>query len=141
MYSNILVATDISDDAERVLSRAKNIAEKYQAKLTLIHVVEPVVIETNFDLSPPINIDLEQSLTERAENFLAQLAEKKRLTDVNSIVTVGSAKHEIHRLCQHENVDLVVIGTHGRHGISMLLGSTANAILHGTSCDVLAVKL
>ena len=115
MYSNILVAVDISDDAELVLSRTMTLAEKFQSSITLVHVVEPVVIETNFDLSPPINIDLEQSLSERADNFLAQLADKTQLKNVKSIVTVGSAKHEIHRICQEEKIDLVVIGTHGRH--------------------------
>ena len=141
MYSNILVAVDISDDAELVLSRAMTVAEKFQSSITLVHIVEPIVIETNFDLSPPINIDLEQSLSERADNFLAQLSDKAQLKNVKPTVTVGSAKHEIHRICQEEKIDLVVIGTHGRHGVSMLLGSTANAVLHGTGCDVLAVKL
>ncbi len=37
--------------------------------------------------------------------------------------------------------DLIIIGTHGQHGIALLLGSTANAVLHGVSCDVLAVRV
>jgi len=141
MYKNILVTVDISNEAEIVLSRAVEIAKKLNSQIVLSHIVEPVVIETGFDLTPPINIDLEQSLSERADNFLNQLTEKLALNNTKAIVSIGSAKQEIHRLCNEENIDLVVIGTHGRHGISMLLGSTANAVLHGTECDVLAVKI
>jgi len=39
------------------------------------------------------------------------------------------------------NTDLVIVGSHGRHGVRLLLGSTANAVLHGAECDVLAVRV
>jgi len=141
IYKNILVAVNISTEAETVLSKAIKIAALFESKITLVHIIEPVVVETNYDLSPTLDIELQQNLTERANNFLSQLTEKMQLNNAQSIVTVGKPKHEIHRLCEEENVDLVVIGTHGRRGVSMLLGSTANAVLHGTACDVLAVKL
>jgi len=141
IYNNILVAVDISNEAETVLSKAVGLASVFEAQITLVHIVEPVVVETNYDLSPTLDIELEQNLTERADNFLNQLTEKMQLNNAKSIVTVGRTKHEIHRLCKDDNFDLVVIGTHGRHGVSVLLGSTANAVLHGTECDVLAVKV
>ncbi len=141
IYNNILVAVDISNEAEIVFSKAIGIASVFEAQITLVHVVEPVVVETNYDLNPTLDIELEQNLTERADNFLNQLTEKTQVKNAKSIVTVGRIKHEIHKLCRDENFDLVVIGTHGRHGVSMLLGSTANAVLHGTECDVLAVKV
>ncbi|MCZ6869325.1 MAG: universal stress protein, partial [Gammaproteobacteria bacterium] len=56
-------------------------------------------------------------------------------------VCVGNPASEIHRLSEAEGVDLVVMGTHGRHGLGLLLGSTANAVLHGVKCDVLAVRI
>jgi len=141
IYNNILVAVNISNEAETVLSKAQKIAALFESKITLVHIIEPVVVETNYDLSPTLDIELQQNLTERANDFLSQLTEKMQLNNSQSIVTVGKPKHEIHRLCEEGNVDLVVIGTHGRSGVSMLLGSTANAVLHGTACDVLAVKL
>jgi universal stress protein A len=48
---------------------------------------------------------------------------------------------EIHRLARELRCDLVVVGSHGRHGLALLLGSTANDVLHGAQCDVLAVRL
>lgn len=47
----------------------------------------------------------------------------------------------MHRLAKEQRCDLIVVGSHGRHGLALLLGSTANDILHGAPCDVLAVRL
>jgi universal stress protein A len=47
----------------------------------------------------------------------------------------------VHRVAEEQQVDLVVTGSHGRHGLALILGSTANAILHGAKCDVLAVRI
>ena len=141
IYHNILVAIDISNEAEIVLSRSLALAKVFDAKLTLTHIVEPVVTESDYSLNPTINLDLEPVLVERANDFLRQMTAKKHVDDVKTIVTVGSPKHEIHRICQEKNCDLVIVGTHGRHGFSLLLGNTANAVLHGTKCDVLAVKV
>ena len=140
-YNNILVALDVSNEAETVLARAVEMAENFEARLILSHVVEPIAIETNYDLGPVIDIEVEQTLMERADNFLQQLIEKFNLKDTKAITAIGSPKQELHRICKDEQINLLVIGTHGRHGVSMLLGSTANAVLHGTSCDVLSVKV
>jgi universal stress protein A len=48
---------------------------------------------------------------------------------------------EIVRLAEEEDIDLVIVGSHGRHGLALLLGSTANSVLHHTKCDVMAVRL
>lgn len=53
----------------------------------------------------------------------------------------GRPESEIHRMAETEAMDLVVIGSHGRHGLGLLLGSTANGALHGANCDVLAVRV
>jgi universal stress protein A len=56
-------------------------------------------------------------------------------------VTVGRPESEIHRLTEERSTDLVIVGSHGRKGFQLLLGSTANGVLHGTVCDVLAVRI
>ena len=53
----------------------------------------------------------------------------------------GSTRREILRLAKELDTNLIVIGSHGREGIQRLLGSTANAVLHGAPCDVLAVRI
>ncbi|BBI62758.1 hypothetical protein HSBAA_40640 [Vreelandella sulfidaeris] len=48
---------------------------------------------------------------------------------------------EIHRFAEEHGVDLIVVGSHGRHGFALLLGSTSTGVLHGAQCDVLAVRV
>ena len=74
---------------------------------------------------------------------------KKRLTEIASPqvsaedqhVLVGMPDTEIHRFAQENAVDLIVVGSHGRHGFALLLGSTSTGVLHGAQCDVLAVRV
>jgi universal stress protein A len=54
---------------------------------------------------------------------------------------MGSPKLEIVRVAEENNVDLIIVGSHGKHGIALLLGSTANGVLHHAKCDVLAVRI
>ena len=56
-------------------------------------------------------------------------------------LTYGQPRQEIHTLAKAQECDLIVVGSHGRHGLALLLGSTANDVLHGAPCDVLAVRL
>ena len=71
----------------------------------------------------------------------------KKAADVLSIpeqqqwVEFGKPRYDVVRLADEHKVDLIVVGSHGRHGIQLLLGSTANAILHHAKCDVLAIRL
>jgi len=140
-FKNILVAVDVSNEAEFVMRKAKYIAERFDSNLTIIHVVEPVVLDYTVDLVPSFNADIEESLIERANLFVKQSMENLNLNGAECKVLVGSTKHEIHREAREANMDLIVIGTHGRHGLSLLLGATASAVLHGTPCDVLTVKI
>jgi len=56
-------------------------------------------------------------------------------------VEIGNPKAEIVRVASEKDIDLIVIGTHGRHGIGLLLGSTATGVIHHAHCDVLTVRL
>jgi universal stress protein A len=76
--------------------------------------------------------------------------EKANLNEIGELLNVpenqrwliwGSPKEEICALAVQEEVDLIVVGSHGRHGLALLLGSTANDVLHHAPCDVLAVRL
>ncbi|MDN5937003.1 MAG: universal stress protein, partial [Nitrosospira sp.] len=53
----------------------------------------------------------------------------------------GVPEREIVRIAEEERVDLIVVGSHGRHGLALLLGSTANSVLHHAKCDVMAIRL
>jgi len=140
-YKHILVALDLSNEARQVAERGQDLATHYGAKISLIHVVEPVIVDNSYDLMTSLPAELDDSLQERAKSFLEKITQQFKLGKIEQIVTLGSIRSEIFRVAQEQAVDLIVIGTHGRHGVGLLLGSTANAILHGTPCDVHAVRI
>jgi universal stress protein A len=141
-YKNILLAVDFYEHCEAVANRAKDLALKYQAKLGIIHVVDSMPItDTVYGTDIPFNMDITEELMAGAKKRLAILAEKLAVTEDRVWLEMGSPKAEIVRVAEENKVDLIVIGSHGRHGLALLLGSTANGVLHHASCDVLAVRL
>jgi universal stress protein A len=140
-YERILAAVDLSPEARTVFGRACELRSHYGAQLFLLHVVEPIVLGGDYELVPVMPAEIEDTLLHRAKGFLATLVKEAGVAEVQQNVEVGSVKHEILRFADANGCDLIVIGAHGRHGVATLLGSTANAVLHGTRCDVLCVRL
>jgi universal stress protein A len=140
-YNNILVALDQTPESRLVVSRANEIAQHYGAGLTLIHVVEPLVAMEDYELAPALPLEVEKTLEQRANHYLDTLAGELDPGGADTVVKIGAPKREILHFAMDNNIDLIVIGAHGRHGIATLLGSTANAVLHGTQCDVLCVRV
>ena len=140
-YNKILVAVDLSREAGLVVTRARELAQLYSATLTLIHVVEPLVAMEDYELTPALPLEIEKTLEQQARNFLASLVSDIGLSGTETIVSLGAPKREILNYARDHDIDLIVIGAHGRHGIAILLGSTANAVLHGTHCDVMCIRV
>ena len=140
-YQHILLAVDFSKDSELVASRAVQIMKKYNARLTLLHVVANVYEEPVYDLMSSFPVDIEEKLIENANRSIESLAEKLGLPDAERIVEMGTPKTTIVQAAKQREVDLIVLGSHGVHGLGLLLGSTANAVLHAATCDVLAVRV
>jgi len=140
-YKHILFATDFSEESEPAAQRAADLARRYAARLSLIHVVELSPVDYGGDQVLPIEIDLEQSLAEEAKKRLARMAERLGAEERDRHLEIGSTKSEIIRIAAEIGVDLIVVGSHGRRGLALLLGSTANAVLHSAPCDVLAVRV
>jgi universal stress protein A len=141
-YKHILLAVDFYEHCEAVANRAKDLANKFQAKLSIIHVVDSLPItDAGYGADIPFNMDLTTELMAGAKKRLAQLAAKLGVTEDRLWLEMGSPKTEIIRVAEENTVDLIVVGSHGRHGLALLLGSTANGVLHHAACDVLAVRL
>ncbi len=136
----ILVAVDTSDEAKQVLNAAVELARCFDAELSLIHVVEPVVSENSYDLITSMPVEMDEILLKHAGEFLDSLKKDFSL-DVESRVELGPVKSQILARAKEDAVDLIVVGSHGRHGLALLLGSTANALLHGAPCDVHVVRI
>jgi universal stress protein A len=139
-YRKILLVVDLSEDSEVIGERAKSIAARFTAEITLLHVVEYVPVEPMGEALLP-TIQIESELVDRAKARLQELAGKLNLADCPRLVETGGIKAEIIRTAQRLGTDLIVLGSRERHGLAILLNFTEDAILHAAPCDVLAVRL
>jgi len=140
-YSHILLAVDFSTHTDAITEKALSLSKAFGARISLVHIVEFVQVDLSNELVMPQEMELDQELMELAEKRLKQLASRYAIEDSDCIISQGSTRKEILRIAKEKNVDLIIIGSHGREGIQLLLGSTANAVLHGAPCDVLAVRI
>jgi universal stress protein A len=143
-YRKILVAVDLSNEAEFVLRKARRIAGA-EAEMHLVYVQEPMdnvyvgIVPQSAAFSGLG--DLEAQLGDELQQKLEALGAAHGLPNERQHILNGSPATEIHRFARENGIQLIVIGTHGQKGLQLLLGSTANAVLHGAGCDVLAVRI
>jgi len=140
-YQNVLVAVDFAEESKAVVNKAVEIATRNQAALNLLHVVEYTSSMYAGDIPLPEDLNLDQDLAQQAAEKLKNLAQESSIPDAVQYVEIGIPKHEIIRHAEECNADLIIVGSHGRHGLQLLLGSTANGVLHQAKCDVLAVRV
>lgn len=138
MYKKVLFATDFDEVGINAAKKAKKIADENGAELYLVHVVEPIPAYAYPGFAGFAEVEV--SIREQAEKELNQLGEQLGVDARHRLIEFGSTKNEVLRVAEDKNVDLIVTGSHGKHGLALLLGSTANAILHGAQCDVLIVR-
>lgn len=134
-YKRILLAIDFTPEIEPVISRAKALATLYGAELRMVHVVNRAPV---FEM--PLSL-FEKEIMEKVDWQFQQLSASHGLGEVASELLLGSPGLEITRYAERENIDLIVLGSHAKHGVGLLFGSTANAVLHRAQCDVLAVRV
>lgn len=138
MYKKVLFATDFDEVGIKAAQKAKKIADENQAELILVHVVEPIPAYAYPGFAGFAEVEV--SIREQAEKELSTLANQLDVDKNHQLIEFGSTKNEVLRVAKENKVDLIVTGSHGKHGLALLLGSTANAILHGAECDVLVVR-
>ena|SRR3990167_5201244 len=139
-YKHILAAVDLSSQSMQVVRNAQSIAAQSNASFDIVHVIEHSPIAYGGEFSIPINMNLEQTIEVQARQSLAALCDKLNISKEHQHVLSGSVKNAVVKLGDELKIDLIVVGTHGHHGIDKLLGSRANAILHAAKCDVLAIR-
>ena len=143
-YSKIVVAIDLSSDSTIILKRALDVAPS-GSDIHLVYVQEPMD-SVYMGVVPygPVFVGMD----EVEENLKAELKQKlDRFGDEFNIAADsrhflnGSPAREIHCFAEENGMDLIIVGTHGQKGVQLLLGATANSVLHGSCCDVLAVRI
>ncbi len=139
-YQRILLAVDLSQESAQVARTATALAHAVGGELHLAHVVEPLTFAYGGDV--PLDISsVQDQIRQQAKSQLAEFAASIDVPGSRQHLAFGRPDAEIHRIANAEGMDLIIVGSHGRHGLALLLGSTANAVLHGAGCDVLAVRV
>ncbi|SES73283.1 universal stress protein A [Nitrosospira multiformis] len=141
-YRHILLAVDFSEHGNHVIRKARYLAETFQAKLSIIHVLDNIPMP---DMAYGTIVPLEEysayELLEAEKKKLEQVADRLGVDVRQRWLVWGVPAQEIVRVAEQEQVDLIIVGSHGRHGLALLLGSTANSVLHHAKCDVIAIRL
>lgn len=139
-YRRILVAIDCSDESAQVLSRAAGVLSGNDGELHLIHVIEPLALAYGADVPMDVT-DLQSGLMKQARETADTYAGRYQIPAENIHVELGSIEKTILDQADKLDADLIVVGSHTRSGLALLLGSTARGLVPGAHCDVLAVKV
>jgi universal stress protein A len=139
-YSHILLGLDLSEDSDKVASKAANVATMNNAQMSAVHVIEPLSFAYGGDIPMDFS-SVQEEILKQAQKQMQKIGERWNIPEERQYIVVGRPEDEIHAIAQDCNADLVIVGSHGRHGLALVFGSTANGVLHGAHCDVLAVRV
>ncbi len=140
-YKHVLLALELETEADQqLIKKSQQLIDQFKSKLTLIHAIEHL---SNYGAAYGVaaGIDIEEVLQKEAQESMTKVGKALNVPADQQIVKIGPAKQLILDEAKKHNADLIIVGSHGRHGVRLLLGSTANAVLHGAECDVLAVRV
>ena len=140
-YQHIVIGLDFNPkESTQVIQRGLTLAKAFDAKVSLAHVVEPLALAYAGDI--PLDLSsTQQSLESHAEKQLATIAKAHKIPAEDTHILLGATADELRGFANTHKVDCIVVGSHGRHGLALIFGSTANDVLHGAQCDVLAVRV
>ncbi len=145
-FNTIVVATDFSEASLTALETAYDLALQGGHTLYLVHVMEPFVVTG--DPTAMLHPSVEQTYQEARDRLETLIPEQwiddekaNSLVVKSSVLTAASSAQAITRFAQGKNADLIIVGTHGRKGLTrMLMGSTAESLLRRSPCTLLIVK-
>jgi len=140
-WTHVLAAVDLTQDSAYIAERASDLAQRNDAKLTLLHVVEYIPIDPAGEALLPPPVEIERDLVTGAKRRLEELASTLGVPSERQLVVVGNIKGEIVRIASQNACDLVVLGARERHGLAVFIASTEKSVLVHAECDVLAVRI
>ena len=138
-YKKIMLAVDLTEESLKVAERATQLVNAFDAELHVVHVIEPLSLAYGGDVPMDLSTVQEQIQDQRCPP--TRIFSHLKCSRNPPTSYFGRPESEIQRTAEEAGADIIVVGSHGRHGLALLLGSTANGVLHGASCDVLAVRV
>ena len=139
----ILVPIDFSEHSKEALQYAIPFAQQFKAALELLYVVEPTIYPADFSFGQIGFPNIEEELRTRGNTELEKLIQQdiKRRVKATKTVRVGKPFYEINQYAVEENIDMIIIATHGHSGMEhILFGSTAEKVVRKAPCPVLVVR-
>jgi universal stress protein A len=139
-YKHVLVAVELIEKNDvGLIKRAEVMAKEFKANVFLVHAVEYIGGYSTYGIGE--GFEIEKVLIDNATSEMRKLGKHIGIPEDRQFVKAGSAKFVILEEAEKNKIDLIIVGSHGRHGLQVLLGSTANTVLHNAKCDVLAVRI
>ncbi|RME73907.1 MAG: universal stress protein [Planctomycetota bacterium] len=139
-FKTLLCAVDFSETSKKSFEYAKVLAQKFDSKIILLHVVEPLLTGTYVTFEPTLGTQVMNTMEEKAEELLKELKGEDKNIEIKIIH--GTAYEEIVEYAKKVKADLIVMGTHGLSGLShFLIGSVAEKVVRKAGCPVLTVKM
>ena len=141
MFDKILAAIDLDDEsAKAVLNKVQDLAK---GEVWVIHAVEPQYVQYSIDptFTGSLTRAMEEDAIKAASARLAEVCAPRGIPEDHQLVSIGRAADQIHEAATEHGVDTIVIGSHARRGLGRLLGSTANAVLHGSPVNVMTIRV
>jgi nucleotide-binding universal stress UspA family protein len=139
----VLVPIDFSDYSKNSLKYAVKLVNSFKADLFLIYVVEPVIYPPDFSMGQIAIPSIDAEVDKRASEELNTLAKTEIPVDVKCkcIIKTGKPFLEIIETAKEENIDLIIIASHGHTGVEhILFGSTAEKVIRKARCPVLTFR-
>lgn len=141
MYQSILCLVATNQDSHKLVRRAQQLAQQFQASLRLLHVVEYVPLTGTEDAMLTAPIAMGEELEKQAREFMQGLASDYSIAPELAQVISGDLTVELENALNTHGIDLVVIGNHCRRGFSAFFNHAEDEVLHRCACDLMAVNL
>lgn len=139
MYTRILHATDLLDNHFDICKKAASIAHYFEAELHLLHVIEQ---PTSLQLAQSLGFaEIINPVKDDALTVMNILGEALNISPQQQHVEVGSLKMHLLETAKTLHCELIILGSHTHSAVPAFLGSTAYAMLHHASCDVLTLRV
>ena len=140
IYHCAIIAVDLTDESHQVLHHSLQMVGHDPNKLHLVHACEHPITGYG-ELTGKNHLITETQIRQAVYPSLEKFSRKYKLLPSNIHINFGQPAAVIHSLAIQLQADLIVVGSHGKHGIQLLLGSTANSVIHGAACDVLTIRI
>ena len=139
-YKRLLVAIDLGTASDKIAVKAASMARTQHAEIHILHIVEPLSLTYGADLHLDTSV-LQEEINEQAEIHLSRLAQSLSIPTQHCHRASGRPETEIPAVARQIGSDLIVLGSHGRWGLELLLGTTTDGVVSAADCDVLAIRV